>query len=211
VLPSWDELIAVAAATRAAGARLHLDGARIWESTPYLEHSLSEVAALADSTYVSFYKTIGGISGAALAGSEELAAYARVWRHRYGGMIFQQWPAALTALAGLDRELPLIPDHVRHARGVAAALATLPGARVYPDPPHTQRFRLWLPGAAEALNDAALELAEQEKVWFAALWQDTEVPGLAVTEITVAAPALDWTADDISEVGSRFLRRVAAR
>ena len=38
----------------------------------------------------------------------------------------QQWPAALTALAGLDRELPRIPDYVRHARTVAAALASLP-------------------------------------------------------------------------------------
>ncbi len=211
VLPSWDELVAVADATRAAGARLHLDGARIWESTPHLEHSLSDIAGLADSVYVSFYKTIGGISGAALAGTRELTEYARIWRHRYGGMVFQQWPAALTALAGLERELPLIPDHVGHARTVAAALATLPGARVYPEPPHTQRFRLVLPGGADALNDAALALAEEEKVWFAAFWQDTEVPGQAMTEITVAAPALDWTADDITEVGDRFLRRAAAR
>ncbi|WP_245871068.1 threonine aldolase family protein [Asanoa hainanensis] len=211
VLPTWDELVAVAAATGAAGARLHLDGARLWESTVYLGHPLHEIAGLADSTYVSFYKTVGAISGAALAGSADLAAYARVWRHRYGGMAFQQWPAALTALAGLRRELPLIPRYVEHARTVAAALATLPGARVYPEPPHTQRFRLWLPGTAEALDEAALTLAEDEKVWFAARWQDAEVPGLAMTEITVAAPGLDWTADDVAEVGARFLARVAGR
>ncbi|WP_239083533.1 threonine aldolase family protein [Asanoa ishikariensis] len=209
VLPSWDELVAVAAATGAAGARLHLDGARLWESTVHLEHPLHEIAGLADSTYVSFYKTIGAISGAALAGSADLATYARVWRHRYGGMAFQQWPAVLTALAGLRRELPLIPGYVAHARTVAAALAALPGARVYPEPPHTQRFRLWLPGTAEALNEAAVTLAEEEKIWFAAGWQDADVPGLAMTEITVAAPGLDWTADDIIEVGGRFLARVS--
>ncbi|MEV0716614.1 beta-eliminating lyase-related protein [Asanoa sp. NPDC050611] len=211
VLPTWDELTEAAAAARAVGARVHFDGARVWESVPHLGHGLAEIAGLADSVYVSFYKTVGGISGAALAGTAELAAYARVWRHRFGGQAFQQWPAALTALAGLDRELPRIPDYVAHARTVAAALATLPGARVFPEPPHTHRFRLWLPHPADALNDAAVALAEEEKVWFAAGWQDAEVPGMALAEITVAAPALDWTAADVLEAGARFLRRVATR
>jgi threonine aldolase len=209
VLPAWDELVAVSAAARAIGARVHFDGARIWESTPHLGHSLSEIARLADSTYVSFYKTLGGLSGAALAGTAELAAYARLWRHRYGGAVFQQWPAALTALTGLDRELPRVPGYVRHARTVAAALTALPGARVYPVPPHMHRFRLWLPRPAQVLNDAALAIAEEEKVWFAAGWQDTDIPGMAMTEVTVAAPALEWTAEDIAEVGERLLSRAA--
>ncbi|HZC25920.1 MAG TPA: beta-eliminating lyase-related protein [Actinopolymorphaceae bacterium] len=208
VLPTWDELVAVAAAARAVGARVHLDGARIWESTPFLAHSLAEIAELADSTYVSFYKTLGGISGAALAGTNELASYARAWRHRYGGTLVQQWPAALAALAGLDRELPRIPHYVRHARTVATALGSLPGARVFPDPPHTHQFRLWLPFAATALDAATLSLAAEEKVWFAAGWRDTDLPGMAMAEVTVAAPALDWTADDVATIGELFLRRV---
>jgi threonine aldolase len=211
VLPTWDELTAVSAAARAVGARVHLDGARIWESAPYLGHSLSEIAGLADSTYVSFYKTLGGISGAALAGTAELASFARIWRHRYGGTLFQQWPAALTALAGLDRELPRIPGYVRHARTVAAALSALPGARVHPDPPHTHQFRLWLPYPAQTLNDAALALAEEERVWFAAGWQDTDVPGIAMTEITVAAAALELTTEEVVDVSERFLSRAAGR
>ncbi|MDN3357950.1 beta-eliminating lyase-related protein [Actinomadura sp. DC4] len=209
VLPSWDELVAVSGAARAIGARVHFDGARIWESTPYLGHSLSEVAALADSVYVSFYKTMRGISGAALAGSGALAAYARVWRHRYGGTLFQQWPAALAALAGLDRELPLLPGYVRHARTIAAALAALPGARVHPGPPHTHQFRLLLPRPARALDDAALALAEEEKVWFAAGWKDTAVPGVAMAEITVAGPALAWSPEDVAEIGGRLLARAS--
>jgi hypothetical protein len=124
--------------------------------------------------------------------------------------VFQQWPAALAAIACLDRELPRIPEYVRHARTVAAALAALPGARVFPEPPHTHRFRLWLPHSAQALNDAALALAEEEKVWFAAGWQDTEVPGVAMAEITVAGPALEWTAADVAEAGERLIGRVTA-
>jgi hypothetical protein len=30
---------------------------------------------------------------------------------------------------------------------------------------------------------------------------------MAMTEITVATPALEWTAEDITEIGERFLSR----
>ncbi|BEL10854.1 beta-eliminating lyase-related protein [Actinoplanes sichuanensis] len=205
VLPSWDELVAVAKAARAIGARVHFDGARIWESTPYLGHSLRAVAALADSVYVSFYKSLDGISGAVLAGTADLGDYARAWRHRYGGTIFQQWPAVLTALAGLDRELPRLPEYVRHARTIAEALSVLPGAKVFPQPPHTHQFRLWLPFPAAALDAAVLAMAERDRVWFAGGWLDADVPGHAMTEVTIAGHALEWTAADVAEIGARLL------
>ncbi|BAL93137.1 putative lyase [Actinoplanes missouriensis 431] len=205
VLPTWDELTEACEEAVNIGARVHFDGARIWESAPYLGRSLAEIAEQADSTYVSFYKTLGGLSGAALAGTADLARYARAWRHRHGGNLFQQWPAVMSAVAGLDRELPRVPDYVRHARRVAAALAELPGARVFPEPPHTHQFRLFLPHPAGVLNAAVLTLAEQRKVWFAGGWRDTEVPGVAMAELTIAAAALEWTAADVADAGERLL------
>jgi threonine aldolase len=206
VLPTWDELVEVADTARGLGARVHFDGARIWDCVPYLGHSPREIAALADSVYVSFYKSVGAFSGATLAGSASLVADARAWRHRYGGNVFQQWPAALAALSGLATQVPRIPDYVRHARTVAKALAGLPGARVHPDPPHTHQFRLWLPGAASVLAGATLALAEQEKLWFVGGWRDADVPGMAVAEVTVAEAAMEWTAEDVVAAGERFLR-----
>jgi threonine aldolase len=208
VLPGWAELAEAGAAARAIGARVHLDGARLWDSTPYLGRGLADVAGLGDSTYVSFYKTLGGLSGAALAGTNALAGYARAWRHRHGGQLFQQWPAVLSALVGLERELPRVPDYVRHAHTVAAALAKLPGAIVYPQPPHTHQFRLWLPFPAARLSAATLAMAEQDRVWFAGGWQDAEIPGYAMAEISVMAPALDWSADDVIESGLRLINRI---
>lgn len=96
-----------------------------------------------------------------------------------------------------------------HARTIAQALAELPGARVFPAPPHTHQFRLWLPHPAEALNDANLALAEEDRVWFAGGWRDSEVPGIAMAEITVASPALALDTDRIADLADRFLRRVA--
>ncbi|MER7581760.1 hypothetical protein [Kitasatospora sp. NPDC097691] len=162
-------------------------------------------SSLADSVYVSYYKDLGGMSGAALAGDAGLTAYARTWRHRYGGQIFQQWPAALD---GLDTVLPHLADYTRHAAGLAPALAALPGARVYPEVPPTHEFQLWLPHPAKALNAAHLALAEQEGTWFISHWDDA-APGLAMAEVTLAGPAQGWTADEVTEFGLRFLELAA--
>ncbi|NEA69090.1 beta-eliminating lyase-related protein, partial [Streptomyces sp. SID12488] len=105
-LPTWEELTATVAAARDRDAVVHFDGARLWECPPHFGHSLAEIADLADSVYVSFYKSLDGIAGAVLAGPADLIAEAKAWRHRYGGLPFQQFPTVLAALAGLDTELP---------------------------------------------------------------------------------------------------------
>ena len=210
LLPSWSELGATVSAARARGARVHIDGARLWESTSHLGQPLTAIAGLADSVYVSFYKSLGALYGAILAGPEDLAGYARAWRHRYGGQLFQQWPGALSALAALDSELPVLGELVGHAAVVASALSAVPGARVSPCPPHTHQFRFWLPYAADDLNEAALGLGEEDKVWFIGGWRDAGVPGVSVAEVTVGRPALEWTADYVAEMAQRFLERLPA-
>jgi threonine aldolase len=208
LLPTWDDLCAMAQAARERGAHVHWDGARIWESAIALGQDLPAVAALADSIYVSFYKTLGGLSGAAVAGPADFVAQVRAWRHRYGGNMFQQWPTALSAIIGLDTILPRLPSYVEHARVVAQALSTLPGARVNPDPPHTHQFQLWMPGPAEALIEASVLLAEHEKAWFTIGWQDKAPTGLAMAEITVAEPALALSKEDIEAIAAAWFTRV---
>jgi threonine aldolase len=209
LLPTWDELVAVTDAARARGARVHLDGARLWETTVHFGQDLATIAGLADSVYVSFYKTLGGLAGAALAGPEWYVKQARAWRHRYGGNVFSQFPLTLSALAGLDTILPQVPSYVEHAQVVAEALTRLPGARVHPFPVHTHQFQLWLPHSGDALNEAVLSLAEEEKTWFAYGWYDRVPTGLAMTEITVAEPALALSADDVQAMGQAVLARLA--
>lgn len=210
LLPTFDELAALADAAHARGAAVHFDGARLWESTVFLGYDLPTVAGLADSVYVSFYKSLGAFSGAALAGPADFVATAKAWRHRYGGQIFSQWPAVLTAMAGLDRELPRLPEYVAHAKVVAAALATLPGAVVWPNPPHTHQFQLWLPHPKAALDRAILELAEEEGVRFAGAWSEQAPGDRCMSEVTVAADALAWTAEDVVAVGKSLVDRAAA-
>ncbi len=126
--------------------------------------------------YVSFYKSLGGLSGAALAGSREFVEETRVWRHRYGGQIFRQFPQALSALAGLERELPRLPSYVAQARMVAGALrealakAGVPWSRVHPEEPHTHQFQVWLPYEPDRLTDAGLRQAEETGTVFFRRW-----------------------------------------
>lgn len=186
LLPTWDELVETVDAARERDAVVHLDGARLWESTFGLGKPLEEIAGLFDSVYVSFYKSLEGISGAALAGTQDFVDQARVWRHRYGGMLFQQWPAALSALQGLDTVLPKLGTYVAHAKVVAEAMG-LPE-------PHTHQFALHLPGDPGRLTELSGKFLGR-------FWQDGP---LAKTEVTVAEPALEWTADEVREAWAEF-------
>ncbi|MET9955006.1 beta-eliminating lyase-related protein [Streptomyces sp. NPDC006339] len=216
VLPSWEELVEVVEAARERDAVVHFDGARLWDCPTHLGRGLPEIAGLADSVYVSFYKSLGGLSGAALAGPAELVEEARLWRHRYGGQVFQQYPAALSALRGLETELPRLPSYVAHARVVAAAMgealaeAGVPWFRVHPEIPHTHQFRVWLPYDPDSLTSAALSLTEDTGTALFRRWSPAPAggpPGLAVTEVTVNAPGLTWSAQDVKEAVRSFLSR----
>ncbi|MFE9426624.1 threonine aldolase family protein [Kitasatospora sp. NPDC006697] len=212
VLPDWSELVELTAEARAAGAAVHLDGARLWEAAAHYGRPPREPAALGDSVYVSFYKALGALSGAALAGPAELIAEARAWRHRYGGQLYQQWPAALSARAALVRELPRLPGYLAHARvvaeGLRAATAGLPGARVHPDPPHTHQFQLWLPYPPGLLTEAGLAHCRRTGDGLFGTWWPGPVPGLAMTELSVLAPALGWTAEQVADSVLAFLGEV---
>ncbi|MFE6331800.1 threonine aldolase family protein [Streptomyces sp. NPDC057806] len=214
VLPSWQELTEVVEVAREREAVVHFDGARLWEATVHFERPLDEIADLADSVYVSFYKSLDGYGGAAVAGPRTLVEEMKAWRHRYGGTVFQQFPTALAALVGLERELPRLPDYVRHARVVAGALregfaaAGLPWARVHPEEPHTNEFRLWLPYDADVVAEAAVRHAEETRtLLFARPWA-APGPGLAVTEIDVRAAGLSWTAHDVRGAVAEFVARL---
>jgi threonine aldolase len=192
LLPTWDELVAFSEACRRRGAPLHLDGARLWESAEHLGHSYAEIAALADSVYVSFYKGLGGMAGAALAGPADVVAEARRWQRRHGGNLFVLLPYAVMARDGLRRRLPLMGDYVARARELAAELATLDGLRVLPEPPHTNAFRLFVDVEAASVREASLRVAEERQVSLVFGWDAADVPGWAFTEITAGDATLAW-------------------
>lgn len=190
-LPTWDELTAVSEAVRARGAAMHFDGARIWESQPYWGKPFSDIAALADTLYVSFYKGLGGLAGAALIGAEDVLAEARLWRQRMGGTIFRQTPETLAALLGLRDRLPRMADHLAWARDLAVELEAV-GLVPNPSPPHTPTFEVFAAGEADEVNERLLTFIEREQLELCGPWRPAQEPGRVTTELMCAEPALGF-------------------
>src|SRR5262245_6452167 len=130
MLPSWEELQAQTAWAHERGAAAHMDGARLWESAPYYGRSYGEISDLFDSVYVSFYKGIGAISAAALAGSAEFIAEARVWQVRHGGRVLHLYPYVISARMMMRQRLPRFAHYHERALEVAAVLRAIPGVTI---------------------------------------------------------------------------------
>src|SRR5690606_33830899 len=126
-----------------------------------------------------------------------------------------QFPAAVAALAGLNHTLPRLPFHVAKAAEVAGTMdqiltAALPGARVHPRPPHTQQFQARAPRPAAALAAAGLRQAEETGVALFDKWREPGPAGLAMSEMTIAEAAMDWTPRMVEDALVGFLERLKA-
>ena len=116
-----DEHAGVAAAARAAGLRVHLDGARLWHAAVALGVPPATLTVGADTVQVCFSKGLGAPVGSAVAGSTEFVQEARRLRKMLGGGVRQGGVLAAAALVGLDRMERLADDHLK-ARMLATGL-----------------------------------------------------------------------------------------
>jgi threonine aldolase len=204
LLPTWEELNELTALSRERDVPVHFDGARLWESAPYLGHTLPEIADLADSVYVSLYKGLGGLAGAVLVGADDVIAEARQWRQRMGGTLVTMHPFAASALRGLREELPRMAEYHRYAVALAEALPAA-GISVSPAPPHTNAFRLLVPVNADVLLDRLVDYAESVKTALTPPWQQADVPGWSWTEFTVGSATVRRPVEDVVDVLAEVL------
>lgn len=192
LLPPLDELQAISSWCRQRGIPLHFDGARLWEAAAGYGISEAELAALADSVYVSYYKGLGGLGGALVAGSADFIASLAPWKSRYGGNLVTAWPYAISALDGMERLAPRMPEFVQRARDLAAALVAHPLLRVHPGRPHTNAFQLWLPGTPTALAERHRALAQAGEWWLFDGFVDAPLDGYAMAEIQIGPTSDHW-------------------
>jgi threonine aldolase len=183
LLPRWKDLVAQVAWARKRGTPVHLDGARLWECRQFYGRPYSEIAALFDTVYVSFYKGLGGPAGGMLLGEADVIAEAREWRHRHGGTLFNLWQYAAADLAGLRLRLPRMKSYVKHARKVAAAISAVDGVQVVPDPPQTPMMHVFLRTTADAFNAGVRRLATEQHLWTFGGSAPADVPGYRKVEL----------------------------
>jgi threonine aldolase len=205
LLPDLDDLHAISRWCRERSVPLHFDGARLWEAAAGYGLPVAELAAVADSVYVSYYKGLGGLGGAMVAGTKTFVDSLRVWKTRYGGDLFTAYPYAIAALDGVERLAPRLPEFVERARALAAGLNAVTDIVVHPNRPHTNAFQVWLPGTPAALVKRHHEFAAEQKTWLFDAFSDAPLAGHAMAEIQIGPSSDEYTIEQAVAAVSQFL------
>ena len=142
------QMAPVAAAARAHGLALHLDGARLWNAAVALGETEAGLAAPFDTVNVCLSKGLGAPVGSVLAGSADLMREARRARKLLGGGMRQVGILAAGGLVALSHRARLADDHARAAR-LGAAIAEMPAFQLV-RPPQTNIVLFDTPGRPAA-------------------------------------------------------------
>lgn len=165
-LPAYEDLEAISRYCREQGIRLHLDGARLLEILPYYQKSADEVCALFDSVYVSFYKGIGGIAGAILAGDEDFTKQSKVWKRRHGGDLISLYPYIVTAEYHFEQRKHKFSQYYEDAKELAALYNQCQGISTRPVVPVSNMFHVQADLSKEELERIMVSLSEETGIGF---------------------------------------------
>jgi threonine aldolase len=128
ILP-LEQLARIAEVVRAAGVRLYLDGARLFNAAVATGTPASDFAAHADGLMFSLSKGLGAPVGSVLVGDADAISDARLWRRRYGGSMRQAGIIAAAGLHAVDHHVDRLAEDHDNARLLGQTVAeSLPWA-----------------------------------------------------------------------------------
>lgn len=163
-LPTFETLEAIAAYCRKQGIRLHLDGARLLEVLPYYQKTAAEVCALFDSVYISFYKGLGGIAGAILAGEQAFTEKSKVWKRRYGGDLISLYPYIQSADYYYEKRAAEMGRYYEQAKELAAWFNGCEGVATLPLVPVSNMFHVHFQQPMERMGAVLAEVQRETKI-----------------------------------------------
>jgi threonine aldolase len=171
-LPDYETLEAISVFCRDRGIKLHLDGARLFECLPYYGKSAAEICALFDSAYVSFYKGIGGVAGAILAGEGEFIRESAVWKRRHGGDLISLYPYIISADYYFDRRIDNMENYYKQAKDLASSFQACHRVTTRPRLPVSNMFHVHIDAPKEAMEAILCELHRSTGIGFAGRLRD---------------------------------------
>ena len=183
--PSWDELAAIKAHCRERGVHLHLDGARLFEAAAGYGRTPAEVAAGADSVYVSLYKGIGGLGGSMLAGSASFVARAAEWFRRQGGNVVHRSPYVVSAAMQFEQRLAAMPAYFARTEWLYEELRAHPLIKPNPARPQANMLHLHLPVSRERALAIRDDIAREHGVWLFGRASHAALPESSYVELYV--------------------------
>ena len=116
----------------AAGLRVHLDGARIFNAAVALGKSVAELTRKFDSVMFCLSKGLGAPVGSMLLGSRDFIAQARIGRKLLGGGMRQAGVLAAAGLIALEETPKILHRDHENARHLAEGLAQIKGITLDP-------------------------------------------------------------------------------
>lgn len=172
-LPPYEELEAISAYCREQGIRLHLDGARLFEALPYYGKTAAEVCSLFDSVYISFYKGIGGIAGAVLAGPVDFTEESKIWKRRHGGDLISLYPYIIPARHYYRQRVGKMAQYYEEAKELAALFNGCQLTATLPQLPVSNMFHVHVGLPKDKLEPALISVTEQTGIGFTRYLKET--------------------------------------
>lgn len=160
-LPEYEELVAISNYCRDKGIKLHLDGARLFEILPFYQKSAAEVCSLFDSVYISFYKGIGGVAGAILAGPADFTEESKVWKRRHGGDLISLYPYIISANYYFDQRVNKMGQYYEEAKELAALYNQCYCIKTVPLEPVSNMFHVYFSVPKDKLEPILIELYDE--------------------------------------------------
>jgi threonine aldolase len=127
-----DAVRAIRQTCLAAGVKMHLDGARLWNAHVAAGVPLSEYADCFDTVNVCFSKGLGAPVGSMLCSDQDTIARARIQRKRLGGAWRQAGVLAAAARYAVENNIARLAEDHAAAKAFAAAVAQRAPAAIDP-------------------------------------------------------------------------------
>ncbi|MDI2586844.1 aminotransferase class I/II-fold pyridoxal phosphate-dependent enzyme [Psychrobacillus sp. NEAU-3TGS] len=163
-LPDYATIEKISTYCRDQGIRLHLDGARLFEILPYYEKTAAEVCSLFDSVYVSFYKGIGGVAGAILAGDKAFTDKSKIWKRRHGGDLISLYPYIVSANYYFDENEQRMNQFYHDAIELALFFNSCESVSTIPPVPVSNMFHVHFQASLEKVEPILAELYKETSI-----------------------------------------------
>jgi threonine aldolase len=163
-LPEYETLEAISAFCRENSIKLHLDGARLFEILPFYQKTADEICSLFDSVYVSFYKGIGGIAGAILAGDQAFTEQSKVWKRRHGGDLISLYPYIVSSDYYFDKRIGKMGQYYEEAKALAGLYNKCKGIETQPLVPVSNMFHVHFHYPKERAEEMLIETQNETGV-----------------------------------------------
>jgi Threonine aldolase len=127
-----DRINEICGHAHAAGLKVHLDGARVFNAAVARGVSVAAIAENLDSAMFCLSKGLGAPVGSMIVGSREFIEKGRIYRKMFGGGMRQVGVLAAAGHIALEESPKRLSIDHQNARRLADGIATIPGLEIDP-------------------------------------------------------------------------------